>query len=141
MRATPRLEAPCGTVTKTPPLANPWYGFVMQYHPHAPAPAAASTSTRMSSKTFFKSASRIPRAHASLGVLHGLRRLPPVQVFFQNQSRSQCVYACLFVFFLSFFAGRSVNGPALLLLEQPLRFPTRKPLVHHLHGQTKLLVH
>ena len=34
-----------------------------------------------------------------------------------------------------------MNGPALVLLEQPLRFRTRKPLVHHLHRQTKLLVH
>src|SRR5580704_3886774 len=110
----------------------------MQYHPHAPAPAAASTSTKINSKTFFKSTSRTSRACVSFRFLHSL---PPVQILLQNQSRSHGVHARLFVFFLSFFVWSSVNRPALVFLEQPLRLPTRQPLVHHLDRQTKLLVH
>jgi len=34
-----------------------------------------------------------------------------------------------------------MNCPALVLLEQPFRFPTRQPLVDHLDRQTHLLMH
>src|SRR6266481_534256 len=110
----------------------------MQYHPQAPAPAAARTSTKISSKIFFKSTSRTSRALSSFCLLH---LLPSVQILLQNQSRCHRIYSRLGVFFLSFSARSSVNRPALVFLEQSLRFPARQPLVHHRDRQTKLLVH
>src|ERR1700723_580761 len=110
----------------------------MQYHPQAPAPAAASTSAKITSRIFFKPASRTSRLRISFRFL---RRLPPVQIFLQNQGRGHGIHTRLGVFLLSFFARSSVNRPALVFLEQPLGLPTRQPLVHHLDRQTKLLVH
>src|SRR5258707_15865670 len=57
--ATYRCEAPCGTSTKTPPGAKPWYGFVMPYQIHAAAPPATSTITSNSAKKYFNAASPV----------------------------------------------------------------------------------
>src|SRR5580704_5488824 len=97
----------------------------MQYHPHAATPAAASTSTKMKSKTLFKLASRIPSACISLRVLHFWRGLPPVQILLQDQSCSHGVNAQLWIFFFSLLAGSCVNGSTLLFFEQALCFPAR----------------
>src|SRR5260370_37143254 len=45
-RATLRLEAPCGTSTKTPAPENVPYGFSIEYHTYAAAaPPISKTST------------------------------------------------------------------------------------------------
>src|SRR6267154_6796380 len=57
--ATYRCEAPCGTSTKTPPGAKPWYGFVMPYQIHAAAPPATNTTTSNSARKYFNAASPV----------------------------------------------------------------------------------
>src|SRR5580700_11489229 len=113
----------------------------MQYHPQAPAAAAASINTKRSSKTFFNPPSRASRPRFSRDLFDRFGHLPAVQILLQNQGRSHSVHARSRIFFLLFSAGGGLYRPPLLLFEHALRFPTRQPLVDHLNGQPKLLVH
>src|SRR5258706_5499515 len=128
-RATPRLEAPRGTSTKTPSLENVPKGFSTEYHTNAAAaPHASKTST-----------SRIARNFISAGLRRSLAGA--LQIIAENNGGGDGVHSELCGVPVLGCAVELFGFAAELFFQQALGFPAGQPFIGHFDVDADLFAH